>query len=396
MRKTGSKTMASFLALVMALTIAISANSSSETEGALLPYSISKTTRPDFFYASQEEILEEYARCVGINAVNGGEYGGVFIDDCGNAVVNVKGNSGNVEMASNGGSVNLTTSDGARTIVVRNVKYSMAELKSAESKILELVPFIDGYVVREMGIDEEQNNIEVLIEQHEDVDKFLSILLEKSGLPETCSDMFKVEVFEDNDELEYMSSTVGGTSKLSFTDSNNTTHNFSAAIKSISSTYGAGFITTGHVGLQVGDYVKCGSDTIGQVEEVHHDGTDDTAFVSFYNQSNWDVTVTYQDEYFVRNVTPAQGSYVKLRGYQSDPYVRGTVDHTSRYYYDTKDNIGWTDMLEVGCAVEHGDSGGACFGVAIEGGRTGQVVGVISQGNSVRTLVIKSSNVANY
>lgn len=102
------------------------------------------------------------------------------------------------------------------------------------------------------------------------------------------------------------------------------------------------------------------------------------------------------DEYLARSVTPAQGSYVKLRGYQSDPYVTGTVDHTSRYYYDSSESISWTDMLEVGCAVEHGDSGGACFGVTTDTGRTGQVVGVISQGNSSRTLVVKSSNVADY
>lgn len=53
-------------------------------------------------------------------------------------------------------------------------------------------------------------------------------------------------------------------------------------------------------------------------------------------------------------------------------------------------------MLEIGCAVEHGDSGGACFGISTDTGRTGRVVGVISQGNSSRTLVVKASNVTDY
>lgn len=281
MRNIGRRMVASSLALVMALAVAISANSSGETSSTLSSDSVSKTTRSDFFYASQEEILEEYGKCVETNAANAGEYGGVYVDDNENAVVNVKRNSGVAVMSLDNGTANLTTSDGARNIIVREVKYSMAELKDAESRILELVPFVDGYVIREMGVDEEQNNIEVLIANHEDADGFLDILLEKIGLSEAYSDMFRIGVFNDNDELEYLSKKVGGTSQLSYKDSSNTTHYFSAAVKYNSSTYGVGFITTGHANLQVGDYVKCGSDTVGQVEKVHHDGTDDTAFVSF-------------------------------------------------------------------------------------------------------------------
>ena len=197
MRNIGRRMVASSLALVMALAVAISANSSSETSSTLSSDSVSKTTRSDFFYASQEEILEEYGKCVGTNAANAGEYGGVYVDDNGNAVVNVKRNSGVAVMSLDNGTANLTTADGARNIIVREVKYSMAELKDAESRILELVPFVDGYVIREMGVDEEQNNIEVLIEEHEDADGFIGVLLKKLGLPEAYSDMFRIGVFRD-------------------------------------------------------------------------------------------------------------------------------------------------------------------------------------------------------
>ena len=195
MRKTGRIAAASFLALITVLAVAISANAG-RFSGTFLPDSVSKTTRSDFFYASQEEILEEYGKCVGTNAADACEYGGVFVDDNGNAVVNVKRNSGVAVMSLDNGTANLTTSDG-RSIIVREVKYSMAELKEAESRILELVPFVDGYVIREMGVDEEQNNIEVLIADNEDADGFLDILLEKIGLSEAYSDMFRIGVFRD-------------------------------------------------------------------------------------------------------------------------------------------------------------------------------------------------------
>lgn len=195
MRKTGRIAAASFLTLITVLAVAISANAG-KFSGAFLPDSVSKTTRSDFFYASQEEILEEYGKCVGTNAAGACEYGGVFVDDNGNAVVNVKRNSGVAVMSLDNGTANLTTSDG-RSIIVREVKYSMAELKDAESRILELVPFVDGYVIREMGVDEEQNNIEVLIADNEDADGFLDVLLEKIGLSEAYSDMFRIGVFRD-------------------------------------------------------------------------------------------------------------------------------------------------------------------------------------------------------
>ena len=75
MMNAGRRMVTSFLVLVMALGIAIFANSSSETSSTLSSDSVSKTTRFDFFYASQEEILEEYEKCVGTNAANAGEYG---------------------------------------------------------------------------------------------------------------------------------------------------------------------------------------------------------------------------------------------------------------------------------------------------------------------------------
>lgn len=208
MRNIGRRMVASSLALVIALAVAISANSSSETSSTLSSDSISKTTRLDFFYASQDEILEEYGKCVETNAANAGEYGGVYVYDNGNAVVNVKRNSGVAVMSLNNSTVNLTSSDGTRNIIVREVKYSMAELKDAESRILELVPFVEGYIIREMGIDEEQNNIEVLIANHEDADGFLDILLEKIGLSESYAEMFQIGVFNDNDELEYLSKNI--------------------------------------------------------------------------------------------------------------------------------------------------------------------------------------------
>lgn len=192
MRKTGRIAAASFLTLITVLAVAISANAG-RFSGTILPDSVSKTTRSDFFYASQEEILEEYGKCVGTNAADACEYGGVFVDGNGSAVVNVKKSAA---PAQDNGGIKLTTSDG-RSIIVREVKYSMAELKDAESRILELVPFVDGYVIREMGVDEEQNNIEVLIADNEDADGFLDILLEKIGLSEAYSDMFRIGVFRD-------------------------------------------------------------------------------------------------------------------------------------------------------------------------------------------------------
>ena len=178
--------------------------------------------------------------------------------------------------------------------------------------------------------------------------------------------------------------------------------NFSAAVNYNSDTYGSGFLTTGHAGFTKEDledttvYIKCDGETVGVVRDVNHDGYDDTAFVEFYNQYTWDGTITNYSEEFSRYSIPHENAIVKLRGYLSDPYVEGEVYDESADIYNSEDGYMWHDLLEIDHGIQHGDSGGACLWGRLDGGRTSIVCGVISQGDSTRTYVVKSTNIADY
>lgn len=140
--------------------------------------------------------------------------------------------------------------------------------------------------------------------------------------------------------------------------------------------------------------MKYGSTTIGYVREVHHDGTDDTAFVEFTGSHDWEsITTLYEEKV---SVTPAEGATIKLRGYLTKPYASAKVICNTFSYYNSQDGITWTDLLQTDYAVSSGDSGGAAYWGTIDGGRTTRVIGVITAASSTQTLVVKSSNIEHY
>lgn len=223
------------------------------------------------------------------------------------------------------------------------------------------------------------------------------------GIKETLLDMIKENIDVENaeeglltfhivkpeDEYSYVTS-VDGNSQLS-----TGSISYSAAVGHYSSTYGLGFITTGH-GPSVGAPVKIGLITVGYVMEVNHNGIDDSAFVAFSGTpgTHWWTSITTQSE-AKASVSPAQGVTIRVRGYVTAPYANAIITNNNFSYHNNNDGIDWNGLLQVDYPVSYGDSGGAAYWWTTNPNATTNVIGVISAANSTNTLIVKSSNI-NY
>lgn len=368
-------------------------------------------------WATEEDILSEYEKLCGVSVLSDEqkEYAGVYFNEDGKAVINFKLTDDSVSTASvNTETQPMTVSDGINAIIVRYVKYSQAELEEIRNKIEEFAPNVGEYRMKEMSISYKLNQIKIGVGSEVDIADFTEKLLEKLSLSDSYSNMFNVYVCESNwfvnDEDNFDSNSsnsketinavaekkINGCSELYFTSDDGETRRFSVAAKYVSDEYGEGFISTGHSLFDVGDYIKCNGDTVGQVMEKHFDGYDDSSFIAFYNQYSWYGAITNKAEQFQRGKVPNEGATVKLRGYLANEYIEANVTDNSKNIYGSSDGTVWYDMIEVDHKVSHGDSGGACIYGSIDTGRTSLIVGVISQSDDLRTLIVKADNVHEY
>ncbi|MBR5369203.1 MAG: hypothetical protein IK138_07985 [Lachnospiraceae bacterium] len=281
-----------------------------------------------------------------------------------------------------------------QSLVIEPATYTYNELKAVYDLLVEKAYSIDG--VRSVSLSNKGNCINVGIAANDrtsEIQKELFTMVKDGTEVKNVEEkpVLSFDIISKDDEISYVTS-INGNSMLNTTYSYGTMY-YSAAVKQYSSTYGDGFITTGH-GPAVGDAVKYGSTTIGYVKEVHHDGTDDSAFVKFSGSHNWNsITTRYEEKV---SVTPAEGVTIKLRGYVTKPYASAEVLSNTFSYFNQQDGISWTGLIEADYGVSPGDSGGAAYWGTIDGGRTTRVIGVISAASATKTYVVKSSNVRNY
>lgn len=155
-----------------------------------------------------------------------------------------------------------------------------------------------------------------------------------------------------------------------------------------------GFVTAAH-GNDVGDMVKVGATTVGQVTKSVLSGSTDAAFVridnSNYTGSNW-IYPTGKTLYGSGYFYPAVGSTIYKSG-QTTGYGVGTVSSliASSTYPADYGGMTITSLIKATPLVDNGDSGGILFG-----GSTGSTVytaGIISVKGSNYSLYTKVSNI---
>lgn len=346
-------------------------------------------------FFAEEDILDAWGT---FTQEEQADYAGVYIDDD-TVVLLFKEGSNSLKNAITRNSKNakmLVNQDKKlqQSLVIESATYTYNDLMAVYDLLVEKAYALEG--VCSVSLSNKGNCIDVGIAS---TGRTSEIQKELLTMVQAGTDVKNVEgdpiltfhIVSEENEFSYATS-INGNSQLKTTYSNGTIY-YSAAVRHYSSTYGDGFITTGH-GPSVGDAVKYGSTTIGYVREVHHDGTDDTAFVEFSGSHDWEsITTLYEEKV---SVTPAEGAVIKLRGYLTKPYASAEVISNTFSYYNSQDGITWTDLLQTDYAVSSGDSGGAAYWGTIDGGRTTRVIGVITAASSTQTLVVKSSNIENY
>ena len=129
-------------------------------------------------------------------------YGGMYYDDDGKAVICVKTDS-----PSDTYSV-LIDVDGLNKIAIREVKYSKAELDAVREDIRGFMPHLGDYLIIELKIRDTENKIQVGIDECEDIEHFTELFLEKLGLDDSARDMFDIFISDLND-LSYLTAVSG-------------------------------------------------------------------------------------------------------------------------------------------------------------------------------------------
>lgn len=349
---------------------------------------------PGKFFA-EEDILNAWGT---LTKAEQADYAGVYVD--GDAIVllfkeGTETLKNAIALNKQNGKILVDESKQLRqSISIKSATYSYDDLMTVYNLLVDKAYSLGG--VSSISLSNKENCIDIGISAESrasEIQKKLLTMIENDTEVKNIENesILHFHAVAPEDEFSYTAS-INGNSKLKTTYSNGTVY-YSAAVKHFSNTYGEGFITTGH-GPSVGDAVKCGSTTIGYVKEVHHDGTDDTAFVKFSGSHNWQSITTSYEELIL--VTPAEGTTIKLRGYLTTPYAEAQVTSNTYSYYNTQDGITWTDLIQTNYGVSAGDSGGAAYWGVMDAGRTTRVIGVITAGNGSQTLVIKSTNIERY
>lgn len=130
-------------------------------------------------------------------------YGGMYYDDDGYAVICVKTDSPSDTYADI-----IDVGDGMNQIAIREVKYSRAELDAVREDIRGFAPHLGDYLIIELRIRDTENKIQVGIDECEDIEHFTELFLEKLGLDDSARDMFDIFISDLND-LSYLTAVSG-------------------------------------------------------------------------------------------------------------------------------------------------------------------------------------------
>lgn len=143
---------------------------------------------------SESEILAEYTAATG-ETLTDENFGGVYIDDSGRAVVCIKTDSPSEEPRLE------------NRLAIREVKYSHAELTAALDAVTVLMSDYDSWQIRESGLSQRHNRIEIGLSECGDLEAFAARLLTELGLPESSRDMFDIYIYDSADDVYYVDKT---------------------------------------------------------------------------------------------------------------------------------------------------------------------------------------------
>lgn len=166
-------------------------------------------TMPWRMGADEKYVLERYAELAAAGNSAASEfvltdenYGGMYFDDDGKAVICVKTDSPSDTYSE------LIDVDGLNKIAIREVKYSRAELEAVREDIRGFAPHLGDYLIIELKIRDTENKIEVGLSECDDLEHFTELFLEKLGLDDSARDMFDIFISDLND-LSYLTAVSG-------------------------------------------------------------------------------------------------------------------------------------------------------------------------------------------
>lgn len=165
-------------------------------------------TMPWRMGADEEYVLERYAELTEEAAADhviltDENYGGMYYDDDGKAVICVKTDSPSDTYADI-----IDVGDGMNQIAIREVKYSKAELEAVREDIRGFMPHLGDYLIIELKIRDTENKIEVGLSECDDLEHFTELFLAELGLDDSARDMFDIFISDLND-LSYLTAVSG-------------------------------------------------------------------------------------------------------------------------------------------------------------------------------------------
>ena len=165
-------------------------------------------TMPWRMGADEKYVLERYSELTEEAAADhviltDENYGGMYYDDDGKAVICVKTDSPSDTYADI-----IDVGDGMNQIAIREVKYSKAELEAVREDIRGFAPHLGDYLIIELKIRNTENKIQVGLSECDDLEHFTELFLEKLGLDDSARDMFDIFISDLND-LSYLTAVSG-------------------------------------------------------------------------------------------------------------------------------------------------------------------------------------------
>ncbi len=165
-------------------------------------------TMPWRMGADEKYVLERYSELTEEAAADhviltDENYGGMYYDDDGKAVICVKTDSPSDTYADI-----IDVGDGMNQIAIREVKYSRAELDAVREDIRGFMPHLGDYLIIELKIDKSENIIQVGLSECDDLEHFTELFLAELGLDDSARDMFDIFISDLND-LSYLTAVSG-------------------------------------------------------------------------------------------------------------------------------------------------------------------------------------------
>lgn len=165
-------------------------------------------TMPWRMGADEKYVLERYSELTEEAAADhviltDENYGGMYYDDDGKAVICVKTDSPSDTYADI-----IDVGDGMNQIAIREVKYSKAELEAVREDIRGFAPHLGDYLIIELKIDKSENIIQVGLSECDDLEHFTELFLAELGLDDSARDMFDIFISDLND-LSYLTAVSG-------------------------------------------------------------------------------------------------------------------------------------------------------------------------------------------